>query len=99
MQNDLLNPEPGNLSSQEKEYEKALRPLSFDDYKGQENILDNLRVFVKAAKLREEAMDHVLLHGLPGLGKTTLAYIIANELGVGIKLTSGPVIEDRKSVV
>jgi holliday junction DNA helicase RuvB len=93
MQNDLLNPDAENLTPQEKEYEKTLRPLSFDDFRGQANILENLRVFVKAARMRGEAMDHVLLHGPPGLGKTTLSHIIAAELGVGIKLTSGPVID------
>lgn len=91
--NELLDPSNDRLSNAEKEIERALRPLSFDDFKGQSNILDNLKVFVQAARLRGEALDHVLLHGPPGLGKTTLSHIIANELGVGIKLTSGPVID------
>lgn len=77
----------------EKDIEKALRPLSFSDFTGQEKILDNLSVFVKAARMRGEALDHTLLHGPPGLGKTTLANIIANELGVGFKTTSGPVLD------
>ncbi|QZT36012.1 Holliday junction branch migration DNA helicase RuvB [Halosquirtibacter xylanolyticus] len=70
-----------------------LRPLSFDDFKGQKKIVDNLEIFVEAAKMREEALDHVLLHGPPGLGKTTLSNIIANELNVGLKITSGPVLD------
>src|SRR5690606_396750 len=77
----------------EKEIEKALRPLSFEDFAGQEKIIDNLRVFVYAAKQRGEALDHVLLHGPPGLGKTTLSHIIANELQSQIRITSGPVLE------
>ena len=77
----------------EKDIEKALRPLQFDDFSGQEQIISNLRVFVKAAKMRGEALDHTLLHGPPGLGKTTLSNIIANELGVGFKVTSGPVLD------
>lgn len=81
------------LNSVEKEYERALRPLSFDHFEGQSSVIENLKVFVKAAKLRNEALDHVLLHGPPGLGKTTLSYIIANELGVNVKTTSGPVID------
>lgn len=81
------------LSSVEKEYERALRPLSFEHFEGQSGVIENLKVFVKAAKLRNEALDHVLLHGPPGLGKTTLSYIIANELGVNVKTTSGPVID------
>ena len=80
-------------SPEEREYEKALRPLSFDDFAGQEQILSNLEVFVKAANQRTEALDHVLLHGPPGLGKTTLAGIIASELGVNLRTTSGPVID------
>lgn len=77
----------------EKEIEKVLRPKEFDDFQGQEKILENLRIFVQAAKQRNEALDHVLLHGPPGLGKTTLANIIAQELGVGIRVTSGPVLD------
>lgn len=77
----------------EKDIEKALRPLEFNDFRGQENIIENLRIFVKAARMREEALDHTLLHGPPGLGKTTLSNIVANELGVGFKVTSGPVLD------
>jgi len=83
----------GIISESEKEMEKALRPLSFRDFQGQRKIVDNLEVFVQAAKMRGESLDHVLLHGPPGLGKTTLSAIIANELGVGIKITSGPVLD------
>ena len=77
----------------EADIEKALRPLEFDDFRGQEKIIANLRVFVEAAKMRGEALDHTLLHGPPGLGKTTLSNIVANELGVGFKVTSGPVLD------
>ncbi|MCI7561437.1 MAG: Holliday junction branch migration DNA helicase RuvB [Bacteroidales bacterium] len=77
----------------EKDFENALRPLDFDDFTGQKKVTDNLRVFVEAAKYRGEPLDHTLLHGPPGLGKTTLSNIIANELGVGFKLTSGPVLD------
>lgn len=77
----------------DKEFEQKLRPLNFDDFSGQDKIVENLEIFVKAAKMRGEALDHVLLHGPPGLGKTTLSNIIANELNVGFKLTSGPVLD------
>ena len=77
----------------DKDYENALRPLRFEDFSGQDKVVDNLRIFVKAARLRAEALDHVLLHGPPGLGKTTLSNIIANELDVGFKITSGPVLD------
>lgn len=82
-----------NARETDKDVEKALRPLAFDDFAGQEKIISNLRVFVKAARLRGEALDHTLLHGPPGLGKTTLSNIVANELGVGFKVTSGPVLD------
>ncbi len=83
----------GQPSPKEKDFETALRPLRFDDFSGQKQIVDNLRVFVEAAKYRGEPLDHTLLHGPPGLGKTTLSAIIANELGVGFKVTSGPVLD------
>lgn len=91
--NPNLDPENENLSSSEKEVEKMLRPQEFEDFSGQEGVVENLRIFVQAAKQREEALDHVLLHGPPGLGKTTLANIIAQELGVSMKTTSGPVLD------
>ena len=91
--NPNLNPELSNFSNRDIEADKALRPLGFGDFQGQSTVLENLEVFVQAASKREEAMDHVLLHGPPGLGKTTLSHIIANELAVGIKVTSGPVLE------
>ncbi|MDB4533991.1 Holliday junction branch migration DNA helicase RuvB [Vicingaceae bacterium] len=91
--NEYLDADNENLNSTEREIEKVLRPLSFDDFTGQAKVVENLKVFVKAADQRGEALDHVLLHGPPGLGKTTLAHIIANELNVGFKVTSGPVLE------
>jgi len=91
--NENLNPENTNYSNQELEVEKKLRPLSFEDFTGQDQALENLKVFVQAANKRGEALDHTLFHGPPGLGKTTLAHILANELKVGIKVTSGPVLD------
>jgi holliday junction DNA helicase RuvB len=93
MREEYLNPEDENMPASDKEVERALRPLSFDDFAGQFKIVENLKIFVSAAKQRKEALDHVLLHGPPGLGKTTLSNIIANELGSSIKITSGPVLE------
>ncbi len=91
--NDALDPSGENLSSPEVEFERVLRPKTFDDFTGQKKALDNLSVFVQAALKREEALDHVLLHGPPGLGKTTLANIISYELGSAIKLVSGPMLD------
>ncbi|WP_313512917.1 MULTISPECIES: Holliday junction branch migration DNA helicase RuvB [unclassified Sphingobacterium] len=91
--NENLDPNPERLTSTDKDLERVLRPQTFEDFTGQAKILENLSIFVKAAKLRAEALDHVLLHGPPGLGKTTLSHIIANEMGVGIKITSGPVLD------
>ena len=91
--NENLDPTTNGYNSEEFDLEKKLRPLSFDDFAGQDQILENLKVFVQAANQRNEALDHTLFHGPPGLGKTTLANILANELQVGIKITSGPVLD------
>jgi Holliday junction DNA helicase RuvB len=91
--NDNLDPTGSSFSQEELDIERALRPITFDDFTGQEQVLENLKVFVQAANQRNEALDHTLFHGPPGLGKTTLAHILANELGVGIKITSGPVLD------
>lgn len=91
--NPNLDPDKNHLSRTDNEIEKVLRPQSFDDFAGQEQLLENLQVFVQAAKMRGEALDHILLHGPPGLGKTTLSHIVANELGSNMKITSGPVLE------
>ncbi len=91
--NENLNPTNKNFSSEAIEVEKKLRPISFQDFTGQEQVIENLQIFVQAANGRDEALDHTLLHGPPGLGKTTLAHILANELQVGIKITSGPVLD------
>jgi len=91
--NPNLDPTEEQYTPEEKQLEKALRPQSLSDFSGQPKIVDNLKVFIAAAKLRDEALDHVLLHGPPGLGKTTLSHIVANELGAQLKLTSGPVLE------
>ena len=91
--NEALDPQINNLSHEEKEFDRSLRPLNFSDFVGQESILETLKVFVEAANRREEALDHTLFHGPPGLGKTTLANVLAHELEVGIKITSGPVLD------
>jgi Holliday junction DNA helicase RuvB len=91
--NEHLDPSDENFTPEEFEVEKKLRPLSFDDFSGQDQVLENLKIFVQAANLRSEALDHTLFHGPPGLGKTTLAHILSNELEVGIKVTSGPVLD------
>ncbi len=93
MGNPNLNSETGKLSAADKEFENNIRPREIDDFNGQPQTIENLRIFIKAARLRGEALDHILFHGPPGLGKTTLSRIVANELGVSIKETSGPVIE------
>src|SRR5687767_5201647 len=93
MSNPNLNSDKENLSSADAVFENTIRPSQIKDFAGQEQIIENLRIFIKAAKMRGEALDHVLFHGPPGLGKTTLSRIVANELGVNIKETSGPVIE------
>ena len=91
--NEFLDPSDDQFSPEEKDFDRALRPESFEDFAGQESILENLKVFVAAANQRDEALDHTLFHGPPGLGKTTLAYILASELQAGFKMTSGPVLD------
>ena len=93
LMNEYLDATGENFTPEEVDVERALRPITFDDFTGQERVLENLKIFVEAANQREEALDHTLFHGPPGLGKTTLAHILANELGVGIKITSGPVLD------
>lgn len=91
--NSNLDPSDSNFSTEEKQIDKALRPKQLKDFSGQKKIVENLDIFIKAARLREESLDHVLLNGPPGLGKTTLSYIISTELGTSMKMTSGPVLE------
>ena len=91
--NENLDPTKQHLSASDKEFERAIRPAQFTEFQGQKQVLENLMVFVHAAKGRGEALDHVLLHGPPGLGKTTLSHIIGNEMGVNVRVTSGPVID------
>ncbi len=91
--NQNLNPNNEKLSGKDREWERVLRPDRFDEFSGQEKVLENLSVFVQAARQRGEALDHILLHGPPGLGKTTLSHIVANELEAGLRITSGPVLE------
>ena len=91
--NPNLDANANNMSNSDKDIEKVLRPADFGDFTGQPKIIENLKVFVEAAKMRGEALDHILLHGPPGLGKTTLSYIVANEMGSSMKITSGPVLE------
>ena len=93
MRNNNVDPSSGRLSAAEKEFEKAIRPSDFSNFYGQEKVIENIIIFVQAARGRGEALDHVLLHGPPGLGKTTLSHIIANEMGVNLRVTSGPVID------
>jgi Holliday junction DNA helicase RuvB len=91
--NENLDPNISRLNNKEKDFERALRPSEFESFAGQPQIIENLKIFVQAAKEREESLDHVLLHGPPGLGKTTLSHIISNELGVNLKISSGPVLD------
>ncbi len=91
--NTNLDPSQKRMSAAEKEFERAIRPADFTNFYGQEKVIENIIVFVQAARARKEALDHVLLHGPPGLGKTTLSHIIANEMGVNVRVTSGPVID------
>ena len=93
MRQDYLSGEANGMNPADKEFEKALRPQSFDDFFGQEKVIENIKIFVQAAVLRKEPLDHVLLHGPPGLGKTTLSHIISNELKSNLKMTSGPVLD------
>src|ERR1700730_10959173 len=93
MANQNLNSDKESLTAADKEFENNIRPAQIEDFAGQQQTIENLKIFIQAARLRGEALDHILFHGPPGLGKTTLSRIVANELGVNIKETSGPVIE------
>ncbi|MGI9312367.1 MAG: AAA family ATPase, partial [Alphaproteobacteria bacterium] len=91
--NENLDPTGLNFNSEEQEFDRALRPLTFDDFAGQDTILENLKIFVAASNEREDALDHTLFHGPPGLGKTTLAHVVANEMNVNVRTTAGPAVE------